>query len=290
MKEVVYTSPKPSKKSRSSLGPEDEAHDRNDRLTRRPKSSSKVSLVIYKELKATGARRRRDFKTARTLLRLVEVELKYAKRQAASYTQKQQRIVWEEQMKVAAQAFHNERKQLLPMIQGIDSRRGELLVARDKFRRHVKAAADSSQTRRTRAFQNMKNVQLRFGAIVKEAKLHLAHHFFDRVCSMESVKAEEAIILGKSSKAKGTGHKMDSTQPVALSKDIVQEHGINVQEILDKVKNEKKGVISKNVKNVWGPVTGTFGNTLKRQWLENDAPIAANLISQYVPQVGDAVL
>ena len=57
------------------------------------------------------------------------------------------------------------------------------------------------------------------------------------------------------------------------------------------VKNEKKGAIgSKHFKHVWGPVTGHFAESLQRQWLDNDAPIAANVISQYVPQVGDAVL
>lgn len=288
MKEVHYSSPKSSKRPRLSLEQENETQACSDRLTRRPKSSSRVSLVIYRELKAVQATRRREFKAAKKLLRVAEVELRYAKRQAAISTQKQQRILWEEQMKVAAQAFHNERKQLLPMIQELDSRRGELLLVRDKVRRQVKAAAESSQTRRIRTFQNMRNAQLRFSATVKESKLHLAHLLFDRVCSMESVKDE--AIIGNSSKSKVSRGKEDSALSMKYSKDLAHDSGININDVLDKVKNEKKGTMSKNVRNVWGPVSGPFAETLQRQWLEYDAPVAANLIPQYVPQVGDAIL
>jgi len=292
MKEIRYTSPKPAKVSQTTMGPEDET--REELNNRKPRSTSGVSLVIYRELKSTSARRRRDVRTAKTLLRHAEVELKYAKRQAAIYAQKQQRLVWEEQMKVAAQTFQNERKILLPLIRELDSRRGELLLARDKFRRKMKSTIENRKTKRARTLQNMKNARLRFNSIVKEAKLHLAHRLFDHFRSMESVADEETKVKSVTQvKGKTAESKVASMQSISGTKESLLDPvdiGINIKAILDTVKNEKKGVISKNVRNVWGPISGSFANTLQRQWLENDAPVAANLIAQYVPQAGDAVL
>jgi len=244
------------------------------------KREDRVPLFIYRELKNLETSKKQNLRMAEKFVRAAEVEVKMAKRQVETLEKKEKRR-WEKET----------RNDLLPIVQDLDKRRGDIIKGLKRVDEVAKKGGMNIKERKVFLENKLVEAEQRFPVAIEEAECALGQMLFERLppSCFENNGAEKQpkSKLSKKSKKKGKKAGAEPAELEELTVPVALTINLDLEE-LRKVEQNLKVRVQKG-RNVGGPVTKKFAAAVQRKWMEGDGPVAASF-NEYVPQVGDTVL
>lgn len=276
------------------------------------KRSEMVPRFIYREFEHIKKCRNKAVANGKRLVKAAELECRIARRKVDKHQQQMKRKMEREERQMT---LHT-KKLLQPIVEEIDSRRGELLKAKKDFDAWVEMSSKKSNVDHEVMMKQVEDAKIKFPLALQRNEHELGLLLRARLMPQREDNIVDSLSPLKKRKKKKKFGDYDEVEEKKIENSAVENANaatttatktssscMNNSKIKDSDKkvssistdnDETNATMKKSTqvkaRNVGGPVTPAFASSVQRKWLERDTPIPADISTSLVPQVGDVVL